>query len=352
MRHLIRSILCLAALGLLVPSAAVAQGLVADAWGYAEPSDGVRAGWAGFRGAEGATPPGPPHDILLFVGQKSLVAGQDIGMAAALVLDEVGNLAADGTEVTLTLDQRIQVATSRNGVADAIIAATRAGHYHAGASAANVQSNRAEYDVTPDLLSVVLSVAPDSGLARVEAFHDFATNPLRDRFGNAVVGGTLASFVLMSDDGSLTFLPGQVTNGAGSARMLARDMGDSTALAGQFKAIVGIAASAPAPYRIIPISPIEPLRIKVAQNPDLGLESMTIGPFLTDAGHYLNDGAPVQAQARLSNGQALSVDAWVQDGKVVIDWLLPAGVTMSSVLISSPMGQTKHDLATVPKGRP
>ena len=123
-------------------------------------------------------------------------------------------------------------------------------------------------------------------------------------------------------------------------------------LSGQFKAIVGIAASAPAPYRIIPISPIEPLRIKVAQNLDLGLESMTIGPFLTDAGHYLNDGAPVQAQARLSNGQALSVDAWVQDGKVVIDWLLPAGVTMSSVLISSPMGQTKHDLATVPKGRP
>jgi hypothetical protein len=334
----------------------VAQELVGDAWGLADPADSDRAAWAGYRFTSDDMgeihPPEMPNDILLFVGQKSLVAGQDIGQAAALVLDRFGNLAMDGTEVTFTLDQRQLPGSTVFGIAGHVIEGTRAGHYHAGAATDLVQSNRAEYDIIPHLLSVVPRVAPDNGLARVEAFHDFETQPLVDRFGNPVLGGTSASFILRADDGSVTLLPGQVVGDAGTARLLARDMGQKDALSGQGSALVGASLSDPVPYVILPIRASGALAIELTRVPDLGLARMTIGPFLTDAGHYLNDGAPVLAEGVLTNGMTLRQEAWVQDGRVMIDWLLPNDTTLVSVTVDSPLGRTERPLSAANGGQP
>lgn len=341
-------------LGLAAP--AVAQDLVGDAWGLADPADADRAAWAGYRFASpetgGIHPPEMPNDILLFVGQKSLVAGQDIGQAAALVLDRFGNLAVDGTQVTFTLDQRQLLGSSAFGIADHVIEGTRAGHYHAGAATDFVQSNRAEYDIIPHLLSVVPKLAPDNGLAKVEAFHDFETQPLADRFGNPVLGGTSVSFILRADDGSVTLLPGQVVGDAGTARLLARDMDQKDALTGQLSTMVGTTQSDPVSYGILPIRASGALAIELATVPDLGLARMTIGPFLTDAGHYLNDGAPIVAQGVLNNGSTLRQEAWVQDGRVVIDWLLPNDTTLVSVTVDSPLGRTERPMPPTNGGQP
>ncbi|TGD61308.1 hypothetical protein EYC08_18825 [Tabrizicola sp. WMC-M-20] len=351
MQRIVLFALCL---GLAAP--ALAQDLVGDAWGLADPADAERAAWAGYRfktdETGGIHPPEVPNDILLFVGQKSLVAGQDIGQAAALVLDRFGNLVMDDTEVTFTLDQRQLLGLTAFGIADHVIEGTRAGHYHAGAATDFVQSNRAEYDIIPHLLSVVPRLAPDNGSAKVEAFHDFETQPLADRFGNSVLGGTSASFILRADDGSVTFLPGQVVGDAGSARLLARDMGQKDALSGQLSALVGTSLADPVPYVIWPIRASGVLGIEMATVPDLGLARMTIGPFLTDAGHYLNDGAPIVAKGVLNNGSTLRQDAWVQDGRVVIDWLLPNDTTLVSVTVDSPLGRTERAMPPINGDQP
>ncbi|MDP2079663.1 MAG: hypothetical protein U0934_11550 [Pseudotabrizicola sp.] len=341
-------------LGLLAP--VLAQDLVGDAWGLADSADTDRATWAGIRlapsGVGSIVAPEMPHDIVLFVGQKSLVAGQDIGQAAALILDRHGNLAQDGTKVTITLDERPFPVTSKNGLAVQLVESTRAGHYHSGAATEFVQSNRAEYDVIPHLLSVVPMLASDNGLALVEAFHDFGTQPLTDQYGNLVLGGTSASFMLTAADGSITLLPGQALGGAGTARMLARDLGEEVALSGQYTVLVGNRVSVPLPYAIRPIRASAPLAIDLTAVPDLGLARMTIGPFMTNAGHYLNDGAPILAVATLGNGITLTHEAWVQDGRIVIDWLLPKAGVLISVAIDSPLGRAEQSFSPAKAGQP
>ncbi len=341
-------------LGLAAP--AMAQSLVADAWGLADPADKVRTTWAGYRfkaSEPGITQePEAPKDILLFVGAKSLIAGQDPAQAVALVLDRFGNLAIDGTQVTFTLDQRQAIASTAFGIADQAIEGTRAGHYHAGAATTYVQSNRAEYDIIPHLLSVVPTLAPDDGLAKVEAFHDFETLPLADQYGNLVLGGTSASFILKADDGSITLLPGQVVGASGTTRLLARDLGQKNALSGQRTALVGKSVSSPVPYVVLPIQASGALGIELAKVPDLGLARMTIGPFLTDAGHYLNDGAPILAQTLLTNGMTLKQEAWVQDGHVVIDLLLPKDTSLVLVTVDSPLGRTERLMSPINRGQP
>ena len=341
----------LAMIGLLGFAAPVlAQDLKADAWGLADPADLDRAAWAGARiaaaGESATVTPLFANDILLFVGQKSLVAGQDTGQAAALVLDRNGNLVMDGTTVQITLDNRKFPTTVVNGIADHLFESTRAGHYHAGAATQQMQSNRAEYDIIPDLLSVVPTLVPDDGQAMVEAFHDFESQPLKDRYGNLLLGGTSTNFRLVAQNGSISVLPGQVVNGAGTTRLLARDIGLQDALSGQFSAMVGVTVSQPAPYVIMPVQASAPLDFQLTPVDDLGLVRMVAGPFLSDAGYYLNDGAPVVATARLSDGSSLVQDAWVQDGRVVIDWLMPKDTSLTTISVESPLGRANH---TVPQ---
>lgn len=344
-------------LGLFLVTPGSAQEFISDAWGLADPTDTTRAGWAGFRntsdGQSEIVAPSDASDVLFFVGQKSVVAGSGQGQAAALILDRLGNLVIDGTPAKITLGPEIKPTFSENGIAAVkFTAGTQAGHYHAGATVGRAQSLRAEYEVIPDLLSIKPSLLPDSQSGQVEAFHDFATQSLVDQFDNIVVGGTGTMTVLQADDGSTTILPGQTTGGVANGRLLARDLGQERGLSGQLFAIIGVHASNPVPYRILPLQAAAPLRVRSEWLEDLALLRMTIGPFLTDAGHLLNDGAPVQAELLLSDGRNLWQDAWLMDGNVVIDWLAPKGTKAQSLTVISPLGNQTLVLSAAIEGLP
>jgi hypothetical protein len=335
--------------------AAQAEGLISDAWGLSGGGDPMRSQWAGWQQSEGpagvATAPGAGTEVLFFLGAKSLVAGDGIAMAAAIVLDGQGNLVTDGTGVTMTLDRAVTQVTTTNGIAAlTFTAGTKAGQYHAGAAIAGVQSGRAEYVVTPDMARITPRLLADDRLGQTEDFHDLVTAPMADPYGNTIIDGAGLMFVMQGDAGATTLLPAIAAGGVAKGRVLARDLGAGGDLSGQMRVTLADQTAPALPYQIRALRAEGRLPMRSEQLFDLQIVHVTLGPFLTDAGHALNDGAPVSALARLADGRELAQNGWLLDGIVTLDWLAtPADLPMV-LTVTTPLGTEVMTLTDLTKG--
>jgi hypothetical protein len=333
---------------LLLCLPAPAAAFVTDAFGVHEAADASRAAWSGLSEeiADGAVQPrwvapGPGRTVLFLLGAKSLTAGGAAGQAAALVLDGQGNLVADGTAVSLTLGPAVAGVTTRRGIAASPLRPGRvAGQFHAGAAIAGQQGGRVEYVVQPDLASVPPVIAPPPE-ALAEDFGLIATTPLYDRFGNAVADGTGLRLTLAHPDGAATLLDAVAVGGVAQGRLLARDVPPDAMVT----ATLGPRTSAPVAFAVTALAPLGDLAMATEDLPDIAATRLVVGPFLTTAGHALNDGAPVSLTVALADGRILQESGWVLDGR--LDAVLLVGETgfPLQVTVRSALGSVTQTLS-------
>lgn len=324
----------------LIASPAAATEFTSDAFGILPTRhlSEVRAGWSGLRsdaGGDVTVAPAAPDVILLFIGPKSLVAGKDDGHAVALVLDALGNPVRDGLEVAFELgSEERSYAPTMDGIADLRfmpepLARTIAG----GAMAGRVQSARALVRVTADLGSLSPVVETPDAPVSAESVATLVTGDLADRYGNPVEDGVATGWRLRHADGRWTLQTGEVHEEAAEIDFLARDV-SANAIA---QVTIGASRSGGAGVTLRPVRPVGTLDMHLWQASELEAVVLRIGPFLTDQGYVLSDGAPVTVSVRASDGTVEEQSGWTRDG--YFEALLPLspasgpfGVTVESLL--------------------
>ncbi len=317
-----------------------------DAFGlYRSGSDAPRARWAGLvLGADDSfrqdVAPAAVRDLAIFAGPKSQPAGKDRVHIVALGFDAHGNAVADGTRVQLTTgDGRGALRGALGGIADLLHdPSDRAALYHAGATAGAVQSSRAIYRVVADISSMAPAL-DDPGRAELESFADLATTPLTDRFGNRAEDGLALPIWLEDATGDAALLTGIAAGGLARARLLTRGVDGPVAL----HAALGDRTAPEATLDLKAMRAAGPLDAQVLPLPDIDAMQLRVGPFLTDAGHVLNDGALARIETETRNGHSQKREAWIRDG--MAELMLPGlskGLPLS-VTVSTALGvQTAH----------
>ncbi len=318
--------------------------LATDAFGIFDAETGPRQGWSGFVETLGKgevsgqlRPAGAGYDIVFHLGEKSLVAGGKPGQVLALVLDADGNLAIDGTEVTFVTGPDTAISLTRQGIASHLFAAgVTAGQFHAGAGIAGRQSGQVDFVVHSDAASVTLRLPEGPGSPALEEdYRDLATLPLTDRFGNTVEDGTGIGLQLTHEDGTVTLLDGVVEGGAGHARFLARD----TAPKAMATASLAKARSNVVAFQVTPLEPLGDVTIRAEYLADILATRLVAGPFLTTAGHVLNDGATVEIEVATARGGKVQVRGWVLDGATETTLLVGAEDYPIDVVVTSALGR-------------
>ncbi len=340
----------------LAAAPSAAEDFVADAFGVL-PKSGLledRAAWSGTRanaGQIGTVPPEAPETVLLFVGPKALVAGKDDGHAVALVLDRHGNLVADGTPVEFVLDAEWQTdPTSRFGVGEVLFRPPpHAAVFVAGATAGERQSARATYRVVSDLASVRPLLLPLPRPAVPETLVRIPTAPLIDRFGNAVEDGVGLSVILQHTDWRTSVLSAVVRSDIAEAVFLPRD----ATTGGALTATLAANASAGTPFQFAEMALPGPVPMQIW--PQAGIEAVVlrVGPVMTDAGHLLNDGAPIKVSVVDDIGNTDDRDGWLRDGHFETSLALPPDGGQFTVSLTTPLGRETRSvsIATNPRNQ-
>lgn len=308
----------------LSAQAAAAQDFTSDAFGIVPTSDlGDRANWAGVRqssqGDETVQDAGPADAVILFVGPKSIVAGDEPGHAVAIGLDVHGNMVS-GAQAEMQLGYGpLVIAETVDGIADVLFTPPPiAGAFWAGTKIDGVQSARADYRVTADLATVVpLFTTSEVGLLS-ETFGQIETAPLTDAYGNSVDDGVGVSFVFTDDTGATTVLPSVVRDGAASSVVLARDMRGANAgrvaLAGAEAGGVTVA--------IEDVIIEDAGRFVIWAEPAIDAVRIRLGPLATANGYIVPDGTAALVDVVAADGTRRMAQGWVLDGYVTFGLLL------------------------------
>lgn len=323
------------ALALLLAAPAAAEPLVSDAFGLFDPAaQPQRATWSGWTSA-GRIAPGAPDQIVVHAGPKSLVAGQDPGHVVALVVDRAGNLVADGTPATLSIDGASTGTRTQHGIAHRLVPpGPKARDLFVGAASGDRQSSRAMLSVVADLGSIRPRFATPLPTPQGETVFEIASDPLADRFGNPVPDGTGATVRLTHRDGSHSLAFGQALGDRLLARFIARDIpGPATA-----SLTLGNHGSAPAPLTVTTPAPAGPPALLITPLPAIAALRVTLGPFLTTDGYALADGAQVSLTARLKDGTSLTDSAYALDGSITLLLPLSDPARVTSFHVRSPLG--------------
>ncbi|WP_103255624.1 hypothetical protein [Tabrizicola aquatica] len=314
---------------------AASQTLIADAFGLYDPTSAPgRQSWAGWTSA-GLVAAAGPDRVLILAGPKSLVAGKDPGHVVALVLDRHGNLVADGTPASVTVDGTPFPTPTRGGIADLLVPPmTRAGEVFAGATAGDRQSPKAMLGVTADLASVAPALEKVQSNVTGETFFEIASAKLTDRFGNPLPEGTAASVILQHEDGSHSVAYGLALQDRIGARFIARDIaGPATA-----QLALGSRTSDETGLAILAPQPVGRPNLEVTALPLVAAVDVRLGPFLTTDGYTLNDGAPVTLALALGDGTTITEAGWIRDGEVSLTLPIAPGTGVTAVTLTSPLG--------------
>ena len=326
-----------------------AESYISDAFGIVPESaiSGDRATWAGLRSgsSDQITPPSDPSEVFIFIGAKSLVAGKDEGHAVALALDKYGNLLREGVvEFSLETNENV-TAFVRDGIADRVFQPDpKAGVFVGGVSIGNLQSARALYRVTSDLESVspqVMAAAP----FRVEAFEMITTSSLEDQYGNLVEDGMGMTLLLDHADGATTILSAPVREAKAEATLLVRDIYSG----GIVKAYLG-KNNGSQTTDLKPLSASAPAEVQIWQMRDINSVGVRIGPMTTDAGHFLNDGAPISITVDDGDGSLMSLSGWLLDG--VFEGIVPglSDQVSYTVTYKTALGQETRTIQATTEG--
>jgi hypothetical protein len=339
----------------LVAAPVQAQTMIADAFGlYPEGGDSVRAGWSGLQSALGDpadardVPPGQAETVLIVFGEKSIVAADGTGQAAAMLLDAEGNLVADGTMVRLTAEDGTAPSPTRNGIAARpVTAGPENGRFHAfaatGTGEALRQSARVSYRVIPALSGLRSDLLPaDTPLPPEEILH-LPASRLTGPSGAVPADGVAGAIALDHEDGSHSFVPATWIGGALQAPLLSRDIaGAATA-----RLLLPFSESADVALEIARLRPGADLRAEAYALPTIGATRLALGPFTTARGHHLHDGSPVGLRVTDADGRTFLGATWLLDG--VTEVTVPTREMPLVVDVTSPLGTTRLTLTeTIP----
>lgn len=341
------TLICLA-----MPGFSWADTVITDAFGIytASVDQAPRSTWAGYSETltdavvQGrTTDPGPTQDVLFYLGPKNLIAGGQAGEAMALVLDAAGSLVGDGAEVTMTTGRHSAIVPTRAGIAALFYRpGTIAGQFHAGAAAGAHQSQRAEYQVVPDIAGIT-PTWPEAPIpiALFEDYTDLKTAPLFDQFGNEILDGAGGLIQVDHGLGQVTLLPFVSTQGIGQARMLTRDIpGD-----GQISLNFERRTSPLLRFDMDDPKASNPLQIHAITDVETASTKLRLGPFLTTEGHALNDGSKVQVSVTTRGGTVVQQFGWILDGLITVTLLVDETAFPLRIEISSPLGTVSRSLA-------
>ena len=321
---------CLAALIIVVlsaPAQAQAQTFVMDAFGGYVLGDTSteRANWAGFRsvfsnGAETTEMVAPQQTdrVLAFNGPKSLVAGQGQGQFVAIGLDGYGNMVSDGTDVLFRLGSNDDgTETTVQGIASHWYdPGARAGLFHAGAIVGARQSARTEYRVVPDLGRTALAqdrlplLEPD-GIGRL------TSGQLLDGFGNSVADGTSLQLRLAHGTDGESLVPAKTILGQAVARFQTLGLPERSDATWS----MGPVSSPPFEISVASLNLSGPPEVQAENLPEVSGIRLRLGPFLSDAGHHLNDGTEVALTVSVADVVMSQHRGWLSDG--LAEYILP-----------------------------
>lgn len=323
---------------LLAPPA-LAEPLVADAFGLYDPATSApeRHDWAGLTTGEAAKviAPDEADELLIFAGPKSSVAGKDPSHVVGIVVDRFGNLVADSTPATVSVDGAPTETQVTGGIADLLLPPrTKAEDLFVGVTAGLRQSPQAMLSIVADIGSIRPDVYEAATTVTADTAFEVRSAPLTDRFGNPAPQGTGASVLLQHDDGSYSLASGLAIQDTALTRFIARDIpgpADVTMTLGARTSAAKALSIAPPTSAGAPALDLIPL-------PKIAAVRLVLGPFLTTDGYSLPDGAQVTVSATLPDGTQISDAAWVQDGEIILMLPIanPASVTRLSV--TSPLG--------------
>lgn len=309
---------------ILIPVSGQCEDFFGDAFGVL-PLSGLseeRSKWAGARRLGQTTSHRAPEDagdILLFVGPKSLVAGKGNGHAVALVLDRSGNLAADGQEVSFTLRRgQNSRALTRFGFADVPFVPDHVAATHlAGATLGVLQSARASYRVTSDLSQSSSRIATLSEPIPMEQIRETSTGPILDIHENRSEDGIFATMIVQHEDAAASLIPAITLNGVARGQMLARDIPSKGTFELDF---AGRMIEGPS-VEVERVLPLTPPNVVIEEVASLDAVRLTLGPFTTRSGHFLNDGAVVGYSVTDAAGHMVKGTGWLRDG--IFEGLVP-----------------------------
>lgn len=290
---------------------ALAQSMT-DAFGFVPPNQPPYSGIIALAGdgPEYEIKPGDPAHVIFHLGQKTLVAGRDIGQGTALVLDGAGNLAADGLPVTIHIGHDSHVVQLENGLAShRFVAGTKAGRLHAGADAEAVQSVRAEVEIVADLDRIAPATA-HALFGKREDYLDTNTSPLTDTYGNPLPEGIHGQILLDHDASEISIIPMQGSGAYLRGRLLTRDIPDT----GTGRLVLGAVALTEIDFGLLANPLVAPPAAYLTRLESLNAFNLTLGPFQTLAGHALNDGAMVTLTLTTAQGEILRDKGWLRDG--------------------------------------
>lgn len=315
MRHLFSLAQFLWLLAGSVPAAA--NGFHIDAFGLAPSAQMTRDRvlWSGAKIVDGAdqfVSPGATQEVVIFLGHKSIIAGRKEGQVALIAMDRNGNMVADGTEAQFTFDKiEDQTAPTKHGIAAVFFKAQEKADMHfAGGTVEGIQSQRASFRIVAETDSLRSTLLIPPGELRPERLIHIKSTPLRDQFFNTAPVGLGAAMVIDHDDGSVSFLSADVIDGRGYATLLSRDIDDR----GIVRMLAGSSVSAPLELELTPFRQVEETMIRIWSEPHTGALAMQIGPFMTDAGYLLTDGAPISVRVKSGSGRHLETEGWLSDG--------------------------------------
>jgi uncharacterized Zn ribbon protein len=300
-----------------------------------------RAQWSGLRvvmdgpaETQSLYPPQTATEILLNLGEKSMTAGKDEAQAAMLAFDSLGNLVADGQTVEFVLGPVKSTATLRNGLAYVpVFPGEKSGLFLGAASIGALQSSRVEYQVQADLSQITPNFKETQSYFMPETLNAIESAQLFDSYGNVIEEGTGVA-ILIDHPQSSSVLAGVALAGRVETTVLTRDFPST----GTAKLALGQMRSArSASVVVLPLNSVGTLKATGTSLTDIDATYFAFGPFLTDAGYLLNDGAKVTAQISSASGKTDTLSGWILDGYFGANSLLspqefPFDIEVSTVL--------------------
>ena len=321
-----------------------AETLIADAFGlYAAGSDAARAGWSGLQSDLADTadahdvPPGPAETVLIVFGEKSLVAEEDTGQVAALLLDAAGNLVVDGTVVRLSAADGTETRPTTHGIAARPVpAGSETGRFHAFAETGSAetlrQSARVSYRVIPALSGLATQLTPpDAALPPEEILH-LGAAPLTGISGAVPPDGVAGALLLSHADGSHSFVPATWIGGALQAPLLSRDI----AGAAEARLLLPFSEGRAVPVEIARLAPGAELQITATALPGIHATRLSLGPFTSSRGHRLHDGSHVSLRVTDAEARVFHSENWILDG--MTEATVPSRNLPLVVEVTSPLG--------------
>jgi hypothetical protein len=254
--------------------------------------------------------PGEPVDpILPLVGPRSIrVGGEEWTMVVAIPMDAHANPVADGVEVIVRAQHpedeiggapELQRTHTDHLFAWArIFSRTRAGRTLLAVNAGAAHSPERDVMEVPDLpIPFDLTAEPAQAEADGRRLVTITSTPLLDRYGNVLLDGVAALFIVQSEDGSRRAIPANVREGRLRTTIQAPAQADQLIL---YADVAGLRSrSIVVPF--VAAAETDPLPLTLEE--DAGGVTITVGPLLGALGQFSPDGAPVEFWVVDPNGE-------------------------------------------------